>query len=113
MQSTVVKRFVVVTRHESSASLYDVLGVARNASEETIRGAFRKAVKACHPDVNAGDPTAEQRLREVITAYDVLKRPDQRAAYDRDLEAYHRYLRKVRREKVWRFAAPPVGALVG
>jgi len=86
-------------------TLYNVLGAARNASEETIRRAFRNAVKACHPDVNAGDPTAGQRLREVITAYDVLKRPEHRAAYDQ-------HLRKGRREKVWRFAAPPVAALV-
>jgi hypothetical protein len=62
---------------------YDVLGVPRNASNETIRTAFRKAAKACHPDLNVGNPTAELQIRVVITAYEMLKNPRKRAAYDR------------------------------
>ena len=62
---------------------YDVLGVHRNASHETIRTAFRKAAKACHPDLNVSDPTAELQVRVVITAYEILKNQQKRAAYDR------------------------------
>src|SRR5262245_36471898 len=51
---------------------YDVLGVPRNASDKTIRAAFRKTAKVLHPDLNAGDPAVEQRLRQVIAAYEIL-----------------------------------------
>jgi curved DNA-binding protein CbpA len=91
---------------------YDVLGVPRNASNEAIRAAFRKAAKAYHPDLNAGDPTREQQLKQVIAAYEVLRNPRQRAAYDQGLAGYERYLRSARRKKIWRFAAVPVAALV-
>jgi curved DNA-binding protein CbpA len=84
---------------------YDVLGVRRDASDEEIRAAFRKAAKAYHPDLNAGDPTVEQQLRQVIAAYKLLKDPQKRAAYDQ-------YLRNSRRVKVRRFAAPAVAGLV-
>jgi len=61
---------------------YDILGVSRRASEETIKAAFHKAAKAYHPDLNSGDPTAEQKLKQVTAAYQILKCPEQRAAYD-------------------------------
>jgi DnaJ domain len=61
---------------------YDVLGVPRSASEEAIRAAFHSAAKVCHPDLNAGDSVAEQRLKQFVAAYDVLKSPERRAAYD-------------------------------
>ena len=85
---------------------YDILGVRRNASDETIRAAFRKAAKAYHPDLNPGDQTAEQRLIQVIAAYRILKSPPHRAAYDQ-------YLRQCRRERAVRFAVDGVAALVG
>jgi DnaJ domain len=91
---------------------YDVLGVPRNASDEAIRAAFRKAAKACHPDLNAGDPTREQELRQVLAAYELLRNPQQRAVYDQSLDAYERYLRNSRRKKIQRLAAAPVAALV-
>ena len=69
---------------------YDVLGVPRKASIETIRAAFRRTVKACHPDLNAGDRTAEQRLRLAIAAYKILKSPQERSAYNRYLRDHHR-----------------------
>jgi curved DNA-binding protein CbpA len=84
---------------------YDILGVNRNASDETIRASFRKTAKACHPDLNAGDRTAEQQLRLAIAAYQILKSPQRRAAYDQ-------YLRKCRRERAQRFAVDGVAALV-
>src|SRR5262245_52524983 len=84
---------------------YDVLGVRRNASDKTIRMAFRKAAKASHPDLNAGDPTAEQQLRQVIAAYEILKKPQRRADYDR-------YLRSSRRASVRGFAMTAVASLL-
>jgi DnaJ domain len=67
-------------------TLYDLLGVRPNADSATIRAAFRKAVKACHPDANAGDRTAEQRFMEITAAHAVLRDPERRANYDRALE---------------------------
>jgi len=85
---------------------YNILGVHRNASAETIRAAFRRIAKACHPDLNSGDRTAEQRLVQVIAAYRILKRPQERAAWDE-------YLSNRRRERTRRFAVDGVAALVG
>jgi curved DNA-binding protein CbpA len=67
---------------ESSAmrTNYDILGVPRSASEETIKAAFHRAAKACHPDLNPDVP--EEKLRQVIDACHILKCPKQRAAYD-------------------------------
>jgi DnaJ domain len=91
---------------------YDVLGVPRNASDETIRAAFRKAAKAYHPDLNAGDRTREQQFTQVSAAYELLRDPRQRAAYDQGLVGYERYLRSARRKRIWRFARVPGAALV-
>ena len=99
---------VVVRKGMAAAqmkTLYDVLGVPRNASDRAIRTAFCKVAKACHPDLNAGDPTAEEQLKRIIAAYDMLKKPERRAAYDQ-------YLRDRRRERVRRFAEPAVAGLV-
>jgi molecular chaperone DnaJ len=62
---------------------YDVLGVNRGADDAAIKGAFRRLAKECHPDRCNGDPTAEQRFKEVNEAYEALKDPQRRAAYDR------------------------------
>ncbi|MBO0764441.1 MAG: tetratricopeptide repeat protein [Hyphomicrobiaceae bacterium] len=62
---------------------YEVLGVTPDADPKTIRAAFRKAVKRHHPDVNASDAAAEQRLKQAIAAYETLKDARRRAAYDR------------------------------
>ena len=47
---------------------YDILGVPRSASDEAIKAAFHSAAKACHPDLNAGDPSAAQKLKQLIAA---------------------------------------------
>lgn len=60
---------------------YEVLGVPEGASEEEVRQAYRRLVKAAHPDL-AGDPA---QFRRVTEAYDVLSDPAQRAVYDRGL----------------------------
>lgn len=51
---------------------YEVLGVSANAGEATIRAAFRKAAKRCHPDLHGGDLNAGRRLRQLIAARDAL-----------------------------------------
>src|SRR5262249_53230783 len=66
---------------------YDVLGVSWKANDDQIRAAFRRSVKTCHPDLHAGDRNAERQLREVLAAYEILRRPQRRAIYDRLLRA--------------------------
>jgi molecular chaperone DnaJ len=61
--------------------LYDVLGVARDASAEDIKRAYRGLAREHHPDVNA-DPAAEERFKEVAGAYEILSDPQKRAQYD-------------------------------
>ena len=62
---------------------YDVLGVARAACDREIKAAFRRLAKECHPDRCNGDQTAEHRFKELNEAYEALKDPQRRAAYDR------------------------------
>ena len=62
---------------------YEVLGVARDASDADIKKAYHKLVLKYHPDKNPGDKTAEEKFKEVNNAFDILKDPQKRAAYDR------------------------------
>ncbi len=61
---------------------YEVLGISRNASDQDIKSAFRKLAKEYHPDKNPDDEQAEQNFKEVNEAYEVLKDPQKRAAFD-------------------------------
>jgi molecular chaperone DnaJ len=62
---------------------YVVLGVQRDASEADIKKAYRKLAMECHPDRNNGDKAAEEKFKLVSEAYEVLRDPEKRAAYDR------------------------------
>jgi len=62
---------------------YETLGVSRSADEKELKSAFRKMAMKYHPDKNPGDAAAEVRFKEVNEAYEVLKDPQKRAAYDR------------------------------
>ena len=66
---------------------YEILGVARDASKDDIKKAYRKLAMKYHPDQNKGDPEAEAKFKEVNSAYDILKDEQKRAAYDQFGEA--------------------------
>jgi DnaJ-class molecular chaperone len=61
---------------------YKILGVARSASADDIKKAFRKLARKYHPDVNPGDKKAEAKFKEINEAYEVLSDPDKRKKYD-------------------------------
>ena len=62
---------------------YDVLGVARSASEADIKKAYRKLAKTWHPDQKPDDPTAKERFAEIGSAYELLSDKDKRGQFDR------------------------------
>jgi curved DNA-binding protein len=62
---------------------YEVLGVARDATDEQIRQAFRKLARKHHPDLNPGDKAAEEKFKELNEANEVLSDPEKRKRYDR------------------------------
>ena len=61
---------------------YEVLGVNKNATDDELKSAFRKAAKKCHPDLNPDDKEAEARFKELNEAYEVLSDKQKRAQYD-------------------------------
>ena len=62
---------------------YEVLGVSKNATGAEIKSAYRKMVMTCHPDKHPWDKSAEEKFKEVNNAFDILKDPQKKAAYDR------------------------------
>ncbi len=61
---------------------YEVLGVKRTANENDLKSAYRGLAKDFHPDRNSGDKDAERKFKEINEAYEALKDPQKRAAYD-------------------------------
>ena len=61
---------------------YEVLGIAREASEADVKKAYRRLARSHHPDANPEDPNAEERFKELTEAYEVLSSPEARRAYD-------------------------------
>ena len=61
---------------------YEILGVAKSASEAEIKKAFRGLAKKHHPDKHAGDAAAKKRFQEISGAYDILGDKDKRAQFD-------------------------------
>src|ERR671930_1520264 len=61
---------------------YKVLDVDKKASQDDIKNAYRKLARQYHPDRNPGDEAAENRFKEVQTAYDLLSDPEKRKQYD-------------------------------
>ncbi|HEX9742522.1 MAG TPA: DnaJ domain-containing protein, partial [Nitrospiraceae bacterium] len=62
---------------------YETLGVARDVSDEDLKKAYRKLVLQYHPDRNPGNKTAEDKIREINAAYEVVGDPEKRRAYNR------------------------------
>jgi molecular chaperone DnaJ len=62
---------------------YETLGVEKGADDKALKSAFRNLAKKYHPDANSGDASAEHKFKEISEAYEVLRDPQKRAAYDR------------------------------
>ena len=61
---------------------YEILGIARDASEDQVKKAYRKLARTWHPDRNPGDTAAEAKFKDIGEAYGVLSDPELRKKYD-------------------------------
>ena len=67
----------------TNKDLYEVLELPREASQDDIQQAHRKLIRKHHPDANPGDPSAEERFKEIQQAYELLSNPEKRQEYDK------------------------------
>ena len=67
---------------EQKRDLYEVLEISKGASDDEIKKAYRKLAKKYHPDLNPGDKEAEQKMKEVNAAYEILSDKEKKARYD-------------------------------
>ena len=67
---------------DAKRDYYEVLGVSKDTSADDIKKAYRKAAMKYHPDRNPGDKTAEEKMKEVNAAYEILSDPEKKARYD-------------------------------
>ena len=67
----------------TNKDLYEVLELSREASQDDIQQAHRKLIRKHHPDANPGDPSAEERFKEIQQAYELLSNPEKRQEYDK------------------------------
>lgn len=65
------------------ADFYEILNIPRTASDDDIKQSYRRLAMQFHPDKNGGSKEAEEKFKQIIEAYDVLRDPQKRAAYDR------------------------------
>ena len=66
----------------SDKDLYEILGVSKDSSQEEIKKSYRKLAMKYHPDQNKGDVNAEKKFKEISAAYEILKDPNKKNAYD-------------------------------
>jgi curved DNA-binding protein CbpA len=67
----------------TNKDLYEILKLPREASQDDIQQAHRKLIRKHHPDANPGDPSAEERFKEIQQAYELLSNPEKRQEYDK------------------------------
>jgi|SRR5262245_8289225 len=102
--------FMTLQGNTRAKTFYDILGVRPDDGDEAFKRAFRKAVKANHPDIHADDPSASIRFGQAVHAYTILRDPEKRAAYNQLLQLEREQLRAPGRYTVRKFVFDGIAA---